>query len=214
MKKWWPKAAIGGAILAAHMTVLGGIFWMESEEVPSYAPTSEAVFATAEIIQLPDARYKVPAPDLQLVNPALAVTAPEEIPLDDSLQDELAAVVSPASAPRLARVQSVDPATFARRAHLPAGRPFTVVLRVQVMEDGLVSAVDVIRTSANTAADAAAVDYALELRWIPGTKDRKPETMAASLPVTLTVPAGESLKPRCESTQDRLHRRRCNVPAS
>jgi hypothetical protein len=187
MNKWWPKTAIGGAILAAHITVLGGIFWIESKEGPSHASASETVFATAEIIELQDARYKVPAPDLELVNPALPVTAPQEIPLDDSLEDELAAVVSPASAPRLARVQSVDPASFARRAHLPPGRPFTVVLRVQVMEDGLVSAVDVIRTSNSAAADSAAIDYALELRWIPGTKGRKPETMAISLPVTLTV---------------------------
>jgi hypothetical protein len=192
MNRWWPRTAIAGAILAAHMTALGGIFWIESREVSSDASTSETVFATAEIIQLQDARYKVPAPDLLLVKPALPVTAPLEIPLDESIEDELAAVVSPASAPRLARVQSVDPASFARRAHLPPGRPFTVVLRVQIMEDGLVSAVDVIRTSDNAAADAAAIDYALELRWIPGTSDRKPKATRVSFPITLVYPEAPS----------------------
>ncbi len=119
---------------------------------------------------------------------------------------KLAAVVSPASAPRLARVQSVDPGSFARRAHLQPGRPFTVVLRVKVMEDGLVSAADVVRTSDNPAADAAAIGYALELRWVPGTKNQNPETMAVSFPVTLVAPSETSRKSPCKSVRERCTR--------
>lgn len=203
MSNWWPKSAIAGAILAAHIAALGDIFWKESTEEPSSGAPSETMFATVEIIESQVVRDKVPAPDLQLVTPSLSLSALQEIQLDDSIEDELAAVVSPASAPRPARVQSADPVSFARRAHLQPGKSFTVVLRVKVMEDGLVSAVDIIRTSDNPAADAAAVDYALELHWVPGTKDQKPEVMAVSLPVTLAVPTDALRKHLCMSARDR-----------
>lgn len=187
MDECWPKTAIAGAIVAVHIAALEGIFHLEHNTSGSNSATSEAVFATAEIIQLQDARDKVPAPDLELETPVLDLTAPREIQLDDSIEDELAAIVSAASAPRLARVQTADPLAFARRARLPEGSAVTVLLRVEVTEDGSVSAADVVRTSHNIAADAAAIDYALETRWIPGTVERKPTKMRVSFPVTLAA---------------------------
>ena len=116
------------------------------------------------------------------------LNSPQAIAFDDSVEDQLAAVISPASALRLARVQSVDLVSFARRAHLPPGRSLTVVLRVEVTTDGSVDSVDVARSSGNVSADAAAIDYALALRWIPGTCDHQPKTARVSLPVTLFTP--------------------------
>ena len=64
----------------------------------------------------------------------------------------------------------------------------TVVVSVQVDEKGGASSVDVTRSSGMATADAAAIDYALSLRWIPGTVDRNPQSMRVILPVTLVIP--------------------------
>lgn len=108
--------------------------------------------------------------------------------------------MSPISAPHVARVQSVDLATFARRLKLPPGVAITVLLRVQVTEEGWVDSADVIRTSGSAEADAAAVDYVQELRWVPGTIDHSPKTQRVMFSVTLasprTVPISGPCNPR------------------
>jgi hypothetical protein len=205
------KAAIAGAVLALHIAALGGILRAEFESAPAGAATSETVFATTQIIQQQQARDKLPLPDLQFITPTHSLTALQEIRFDDSIGEELAAVISPASAPQLARVQSVGSVSFARRAHLLPGHAVTIVLRVEVMEDGLVDAADVVRTSGDIAADAAAIDYALELRWIPGTINHKPKTMRVNLPVTLAIPAAPS-PPHCSSVLGYWRKLRCNRP--
>jgi TonB family protein len=176
-------------VLVAHVAVLGLIFRAEQLAAVANNQTSDTTVAITEVIQQQPERYNVPLPDLRPLTAAPAPTAPQAIRFDDSIDDELAAIISAASAPRLARVQFADPASFARRAHLLPGRAVTVVLRVEVTADGTVGAADVIRSSGNRAADAAAVDYALALRWIPGTIDHQPKAVRVSLPVTLFTPA-------------------------
>jgi TonB family protein len=213
MNSWGAKTAIAGAVLAIHAGVLGGILRTESRKAPAGAATSETVFATAEIIQLQQARDRLAVPDLQLITPVLSLAAVQEVRFDDSIEDELAAVISRVSAPRLARVQSVGSALFARRAHLLPGHAVTVVLRVEVMEDGLVDAADVARSSGDIAADTAAIDYALELRWIPGTIDHKPRTMRVNFPITLAISAAPS-QLNCSSVRGYWRNSKCNRSGS
>jgi TonB family protein len=188
MDPWYTKAAVACAVIALHAAVLGVIFFGASEGAGSKVNTSGEVVATAEIIQLKDVSDKIPIPDLQLLQPRLDPIALQEIRFDESIDDELGAIVGAVSTPRLARIQSVDPMSFACRAHLSAGGAVTAVVRVDVMEDGLADSVDIIQTSGNAAADSAAVEYALQLRWIPGTIERMPSKMRVRLPVTLAIP--------------------------
>lgn len=183
---WTSKVLPGIAVLAAHVAAWCGMSFFDY--APSAARPPEIMVMTAEILQLREARDKVPAPDLQLAVPARPdINAPQDIQFDDSIEDDLAAIIAPASAPHLARVQTADPTAFALRAHLPPGRPTTVILRLEVTPEGSVGSADVVSTSNNAAADAAAVDYALELRWVPGTVDRKPVRMRIRFPVTLVA---------------------------
>jgi TonB family protein len=185
--RWWPRVTIAVAVLSLHTAVLKNVFAPHSRD--SAGGVEAPVFASAEIIGGDGNLDKVPAPDLQLKGVAVDLASLHEIDFDDSVQDELASVIGSASAPHLARVQSADPAAFARRAQLPPGVALTTLLRVEVTDEGSVRSVDVIRPSGNVQADAAAVDYALELRWVPGTEGRAAKTMRVNFPVTLAAPA-------------------------
>ena len=55
--------------------------------------------------------------------------------------------------------------------------------------DGDVVGIDVVRSCGLPAADKAAMDYVLLLRWIPGTVDGVPRSMRVILPMTLDAPA-------------------------
>ena len=50
--------------------------------------------------------------------------------------------------------------------------------------------INIVRTSGNAAADAAAIAYALELHWVPGTNGGSPKMMRVNFPVTLVSPPG------------------------
>jgi TonB family protein len=131
-------------------------------------------------------RDKVPAPDVQLLTVPVDFPGLRQVEFDDSVQDELSAVIAPLSVPHLARVQSVDLAAFERRLKLPQGTALTILLRVEVTEDGWVDSADVVRTSGNVAADAAAIDYVQALRWVPGTIDHVPQRQRVTFSVMLT----------------------------
>jgi TonB family protein len=107
--------------------------------------------------------------------------------MEDPDDGALGGILAPASAPRLRTIQTVDTTAFARRAGLTAGQAKTVILIADIGEEGEPNQVDVLHSSGNTAVDAAAVDYALALRWIPATRERKPLSMRISFPVTLAV---------------------------
>lgn len=182
MDRWWPRMATLVAVLAVHATVLMGVFRQQSRDLPR--EVAAEVLATAEIIGTDGELDKLPAPDLQLENVPVDVEGLQDIDFDDSIRDELAGVIASVSVPHLARVQRVEPATFARRAQLPPGLTLTVLLRIEVRQDGSVGAVDIVRTSGNATADGAAIAYALKLRWVPGTEGHSPKTMRVNFPVT------------------------------
>jgi len=177
--------AIAVVALAAHLAVFVYAFRPESRNPGP--PVDTDVFVTAEFIGREGASNRVPAPELDLQRVPIEFAPLREIDFDDSGEDELAEVTGATSAPHLARVQRVDPAAFARRARLPPGHAFTVLLRIEVREDGSVSSADLVRTSGDALADTAAIAYALELRWVPGTVSRSPTTMRVNFPVTLVA---------------------------
>jgi TonB family protein len=184
--KWWPRALILTALIAVHAAILAGALLLRYRDMASGV---EAItVATAHFVADNEARYQVPAPELTLKTVSLASTSLEEINFADSVQEELAEVTGPFSVPHLARVQSVEPETFARRARLPPGSTLTTLLRIEVTDDGSVSSADIVGTSGNAAADAAAIAYALELRWVPGTSNQIPKTMRVNFSVTLSSP--------------------------
>jgi TonB family protein len=81
----------------------------------------------------------------------------------------------------------VSSAAFARNAGVVPGHPATVVLAILISEEGRVNDAQVARSSGNAAVDAAAVRYALTLRWIPGTQNHQPQAMRITFPIILSV---------------------------
>jgi len=182
-----PKIVIAALMLAGHILLFGSFVHFGSSQLPASAQAPEFIVPTQIIVQLSQ-WDKVAAPEVDLDDVPVDFNALKLVRFDDSDQDVLAGIVGPASAPRLSRFQSVDVRDFAQRAGIAPQHPVTVILSVQVGEDGGASEVNIVRSSGVAAADAAAIDYALALRWIPGTVDRNPRAMRVMLPVTLAVP--------------------------
>lgn len=84
------------------------------------------------------------------------------------------AVIAPRSAPQVDTTAWVDMAPYAQRAGLRAGEGATVVLRVLVNSDGYATNVEIDVSSGSSTIDATAVEYALALRWLPGTESGAP----------------------------------------
>lgn len=186
-----PRVLIAALIVAVHVIVVGLFTHFEARRQLADVTASEFFVPAQIIVQLP--RWdKVPAPEVDLDDVPVDRNALRLVQFDDSEQDALAGIVGPASAPHLSRFQSVDVQDFAMRAGIAPQHPVTVVLSVQVGEDGGASDVNIVRSSGLAAADAAAIDYALALRWIPGTVDRNPRAMRIMLPVTLLAPLSHS----------------------
>ncbi len=183
-----PRCLIGGSILLVHLVLLSAFTSLafRARDVDRTGAPAEFI-ATAQIIVQAAEWDKVPLPEVRLDSVPVDVNAPRLVQFDGSDQDELAGIIAPASAPRLARFQSADVTDFARRAGVLPGHPVTVVLTVEVGIGGRADAVDIVRGSGRAAVDAAAVDYALSLRWIPGTVARDPRLMRVRVPVTLSV---------------------------
>jgi len=186
-----PRVLIAALVVIVHVIVLG--FLAHFETPRQHSRVNAPVFiASAQIIVQSPQWDKVPAPEVDLNDVPVDLNALKLVQFDDSDQDALSGIVGPASAPRLSRFQSVDVQDFARRAGIAPQHPVTVVLSVQVGEDGGASEVNIVRSSGLAAADAAAIDYALALRWIPGTVDRNARAMRITLPVTLAAPLPHS----------------------
>jgi hypothetical protein len=130
MDRCWSRVAVAVAVGSFHAAAVKPVF---DPGFRSPQRISENAFAAAEIIGTFETWDKIPAPDLQLKTVTVDLAALRQVEFDDSVQDELAEVTAPASAPHLARVQSVDPATFARRDKLPPGVALTILLRIEAL---------------------------------------------------------------------------------
>ena len=183
-----PKLLTAGLVLGVHLLLLAGLDHFASHRLQRVSAPAE-FYAIAQIIVQSPKWDTVPAPPMEMESVPVDVNGPRLVQFDDAEDDSLSGVIGPASAPRLSRFQSVDVGDFARRAAIMPGHPLTVVLSVQVSAEGGAIAVDVVRSCGLTAGDRSAIDYALLLRWIPGTVDRVPRSMRVILPVTLVAPA-------------------------
>lgn len=181
------RAGIAAVIAAVHAVVLGVVVAPTHREASSVSTPVLFVSTSSVVVQSP-AWDRTPVPEVNLDRPRIDAASLEVVQFDTSVQEELAGVIAPASAPRLSRFQTADVADFARRAKVVVGRPRTVVLAVRVGEDGGATAVEVARSCGDATVDAAAIDYALELRWIPATRDRVPIPARVLLPVTFSIP--------------------------
>ncbi len=128
----------------------------------------------------------VPIPEVKLVPVKYNQSELTQVHFEDAEQGDIAGVVAAASAPRLteACARVCDPARFSADLHLAAGSA-TVVLLIEVRPDGSTGSSEVSKSSGNSAADAAAIRYARTLHWIPGTRDRRAQSMRVRFPVTL-----------------------------
>lgn len=129
-------------------------------------------------------RAALPVPEVTLSTPPMQ-KAIRVVRFESRDWGDISGVTAPASAPMLSRFQRVTPASFARLAGLDAGQAVSILLAVEVLPDGSVGAVEVVRGSGSAAIDAAAVAYARKLRWVPGTEGHRAQTMRINFPVTL-----------------------------
>ncbi len=87
--------------------------------------------------------------------------------------------------PRIDPSLALTTAPFVSRAQLLPGEVVTIMLLLQIGADGAVISAEIVRSNGGDAANVAAIDYARETRWIPGTVDGEPRAMQASLTVIL-----------------------------
>jgi TonB family protein len=182
------RALVAGAVLLGHLMLVVPLALRSAAHLGPVPSPSQVVMAAQIFVQSTD-WDRVPVPQVPLETLPTPEPSLTQIQFTDSLEDESPGVTGPASAPRLSHFQTADVTTYARRAHVRAGHPITVVLVVTVGEDGRAGSVDVRRGSGNANIDAAAVDYALALRWIPGTRNQQPRSMRVLLPVVLSTPS-------------------------
>lgn len=141
----------------------------------------------SRILFQPPTRDKVQWPEVRLSAIVPNTNALRVVQFEDPDDGALGEIVAAASAPRLRAIQTVDVTAFARRAGLMSGQSKTVVLVAVIGAEGEANQVDIARSCGDAAVDAASMDYALALRWIPATRERKPVSMRIRFPVTLAV---------------------------
>ncbi len=180
------KVCIAMAILLTHAIVFSALSRSDSVLQPKPEERRPSV-AWVQVDDM-DRRDTTPLPELQLVTPEEHLVAPTVLRFEDL--DDDAAVVGSYSAPRLSRVQGVSPEAYARKAGVSPRHPVTVVLAILVQENGAVGDVRVVRSSGSDTIDAAALEYAKTVHWIPGTQDQKPQSMRITFPVVLSVGEG------------------------
>ncbi len=174
---------VASAIVITHSVLLAWFLNTGLQRRDLETPVELAI--TAEIIDEGRGRDAVLIPEVTLARPRLALNTITLIRFESADWGDVSGVLAPASAPQLSRFQRVNPATFAHRAGLAAGQPASIVLTIEVLPDGTAGAIEVARAYDDPAVDAAAIAYARQLRWIPGTKNRHAESMRVNLPVTL-----------------------------
>lgn len=180
-----PRFLIACWILAAHLVV-----FLEVSKASAIGKRHEGYREISSIMAFIVSEQQgldtVPLPDVVFKPAKIDLTSLVAIQFEDPEETGLAGVVGSTSAPRLSRVQPADLDSFAIQAGLQPGQVVTVVLIVEVLPDGSVGSVSVSRGTRDPAVDAAAMDYASTLRWIPGTIDHHAQSMRIRFPVTLS----------------------------
>lgn len=189
--------------LASIILLHFGFFWALSSGVPMPAVFTER---RTEVVPLPEIPRPVdePAramePELNrgptIINTPLPTPMPPE---QDVIQGESTIVDLPPpthAAPEAGRSVVIEPAIDPRRGLsepvYPAGEirmnhTGTVIISVQVLENGRVGAVRLEKSSGYPQLDAAATRAAARWRLTPGTRDGVPVAMWKQIPITFRL---------------------------
>jgi TonB family protein len=150
------------------------------------APQSNIVETQAHIIVQHAQRDLIPVPEIRvrLVEPNLRSI--QMVRFVEPVDSGISGVIASTSSPQLKMMQTVEAETYAQLAGVLPGQVETVLLVIEIFPDGSVGAVSVRQGSGNATVDLAAIQYAKQLRWTPGTIDHRAHVMRIVFPVTLT----------------------------
>jgi TonB family protein len=180
------KATFAVAVGLAHLGVLAQFGALISPPTPREALGPDAPVLQASIIVQQLDADTVPIPEVHMHPIKVGLNALQMVRFEDPDPLDISGVIGMSSAPQLAQAQLVDAETYAGRVGLPSGRCATVLLAIEVLRDGSVGEISVIRSSGSPAADSAAIEYAHFLRWTPGTVDHQARAMRIIFPITLS----------------------------
>lgn len=173
------RVSVAFGLIAAHAAI--SQFLLKHDDL--WVRTAE-ISPPAELWLLPEAPPPssvaewTPPVVPRSVRPAMEAPSPIIV-----VADAPEAIIAPRSSPQVDTTSWVEMAPYARRAGLQPGEGATVVLRVLVNSDGYATNVDVDVSSGSASVDAAAVEYALATRWLPGTEVGAPVATWVRWPV-------------------------------
>jgi TonB family protein len=179
------------AAAAVVVTVHAAVIWMfiGIMVLPRHQAISPDPYVTAvPVIEKRHISAVVPLPEVRLLTPTVDSTSLTFISFDDPDAGLINGITGPTSAPQLDPSVGIDAARYAARAGLTTGDAVTVVLAFEVLTDGSAGAITIVNSTGDSAIDAAAIDYARALKWIPGTVDRRARVMLIHFALTLAVP--------------------------
>lgn len=173
------------AIGFVHFLAVGFLIHSAAHTPGNYADIVMPVDIKATVTTEERMPSTVPVPEVRIKEINSHTLAISQVRFEFLQWGDITNVTANSSTPQLSSFQPVDVAVFARRAGLLAGQVISVVLSVEVLENGTVGRVELIRGSANERANAAAVAYAKKLRWTPGTESHHAQSMRIMLPISL-----------------------------
>jgi TonB family protein len=185
------SSQVAAAAVVVVVTAHAAVIWMfiGIMVLPRHQTVLQDPYVTA--VSLIEERHisdVVPLPEVRLLTPTVDSTSLTFISFDDPDAGLINGITAPTSAPQLDPVVTVDTARYAVRAGLTAGDAVTVVLAIEVLADGSAGAISIVNSTGDSAIDAAAIDCARALKWIPGTVDRRARVMRIHFALTLAVP--------------------------
>lgn len=185
----WSRMAAGSAALLIQALVIAMFALMQPHA--RNASKSDGLRIEVSFINSDSANPPAPAPMLAMETPMIDLPLPEQPPIEVEAHAGMRGI----EPPRVDPTSTLDLESYSARISLPQGQIATVVVLVDVAEDGRVTHALVVRSTGSAAANAAALEYARGLNWIPGRIAGEPRPMQASLTVTLGAAATPPVTP-------------------
>jgi TonB family protein len=187
LKRMEPKLVVGASVLLVHLAALATLCGLVVKATPRASSSQDTVAHAFIVVQRPEADT-APIPEIHIHPIRIDLNALQMIRFEDPDPLDISGIIGASSAPQLSTVQLVDSEDYASRVGVQPGHSATVLLAIEVLRDGSVGEVSLIRGSGSPAADSAAIEYAHLLRWTPGTVDHQAQVMRITFPVTLSRP--------------------------
>jgi TonB family protein len=175
-------------ILVAHLAALEATDRLFFRHGAAMLSMGGAPALDTRIVIQAAVRETVPIPEVSVHFIEADLHSVQMVRFDDANAGDISGVIGSRSSPQLARSQLADPELYARRGGVAPGHAATALVVVEVLADGSVGNVALLRSSGNLAIDIAALEYARLLRWTPGTVEHQARAMRIALPVTLALP--------------------------